>query len=220
VLQDPADRSPQGYEGWDITIRMTVCVGALLLVGCTGNGGEAAETQVADALAVEVADGPRIAFTDSWSDLDADQQVVYCQTHALIGREEAHELFLGRLGDDAEVPSLFAWSQLIDAECPPIDIAAAEPAEVDEVAEEEPDPPPDTAAEDVLEAEPALPEVPRLEGAVVPATAGHGRGSVGRPDARAAAAVCKVFANRHPVRLTRDHRFGGTASHKGASGGT
>ena len=156
-----------------MTIRTTVCVGALLLAGCNGNGGEAAETQVVDAPEVEVADAPRIAFTDSWADLDADQQDVYCQTHALIGREEAHELFLGRLGDDAEVPSLFAWSELIDAECPPIDIAAAQPAEVDEEVEveEEPDPPPDTAAEDVREAEPALPEVPRLEGAVVPATA-------------------------------------------------
>ena len=168
-----------------MTIRSTVGVVALLLAGCSGDGDEAAETQVADAHEVVVADATRSTFEESWSDLDAEQQDVYCQTHALIGREEAHELFVGRLGDDAVIPSLFAWSKLIETECSPTDTVADAPAEVEEaveeeaeqvvdeevVAEEEFDPPPDTAAEEVLKAEPALPEVPRLEGAVVPATA-------------------------------------------------
>jgi hypothetical protein len=153
-----------------MTIRITVGVVALLLAGCSGDGGEAVDVQVADASEVDAVDAPRITFAESWADLDADRQDVYCQTHALIGREEAHELFAGRLGDDAVVPSLFAWSKLIETECSPTDTVADEPAEVEEEAEEEPDPQPDPAAEDVPEVKPASPDVPRLEGAVVPAT--------------------------------------------------
>jgi hypothetical protein len=95
----------------------------------------------------------------------------------LIGREEAHELFIGRLGDDAVVPSLFAWLKLIETECLPTDTVADEPAEVEEAVEEEveaegePDPPAPATTEDVPEAEPASAKVPQLEGEVVPTTA-------------------------------------------------
>lgn len=146
-----------------MTIRITVCVMALLLAGCSGGGSDAVQAELVDAPEVDAVDAPRTGLEESWADLDADQQSVYCQTHALIGPEDAHELFIGRLGDDAEAPTLDAWSALIETECPPTEIPVDEPEETE--VEEEPDLPAEPTPEEVPD---EVPEVSRLEGAVVP----------------------------------------------------
>ena len=151
-----------------MTIRIVVCVIALLLAGCSGGSDEAVEAKVVEAPEVDAVDAPPLGFEESWGDLGADQQGVYCRTHVAIGPEEAHELFVGRLADDAEVPSLEAWSALVETECPPPETVADEPRETEVV--EEPDLPAEATPEEVPDAGPVSPEVPRIEGEVIPAT--------------------------------------------------